>query len=92
MYAESRRSFEEIALKFLELKNDEALKDFLIYKLDTFKPGDVIQITLLVVWLTEILMKQMAEKRDAEDSLEEYDTLKCEFQNLISQNKIVVSN
>ncbi|KTG37321.1 hypothetical protein cypCar_00004914 [Cyprinus carpio] len=60
-YALTQNYFEEIALKFIEAKQEEALKEFLIKKLTNLKPTEKTQITLLVTWLTELYLNRLGQ-------------------------------
>lgn len=60
-YALTQNYFEEIALKFIEAKQEEALKEFLIKKLINLKPSEKTQITLLVTWLTELYLNRLGQ-------------------------------
>lgn len=60
-YALTQNYFEEIALKFIEAKQEEALKEFLIKKLVNLKPSEKTQITLLVTWLTELYLNRLGQ-------------------------------
>jgi len=48
-------------LKFINKRENEALKAYLIKKLETFRSQDVTQITLIATWLVEIFLNQMNE-------------------------------
>ncbi|XP_061467392.1 vacuolar protein sorting-associated protein 18 homolog isoform X1 [Rhineura floridana] len=69
-YALTQNYFEEIALKFIEAKQEEALMEFLIKKLAGLKPSEKTQTTLLTTWLTELYLNCLgvleadASKRD----------------------------
>ncbi|CAI5763982.1 vacuolar protein sorting-associated protein 18 homolog [Podarcis raffonei] len=69
-YALTQNYFEEIALKFIEAKQEEALMEFLIKKLASLKPSEKTQTTLLTTWLTELYLNRLgvleadASKRD----------------------------
>ncbi|KAI1897288.1 hypothetical protein AGOR_G00081780 [Albula goreensis] len=60
-YALTQNYFEEIALKFIEAKEEEALKEFLLKKLSSLKPAERTQITLLVTWLTELYLNRLGQ-------------------------------
>ena len=89
LYALSHKSFEDIALKFIEIKEDEALKQFLVCKADTLSERDTTQLTVLLLWLLEIQLNQMSGL--SHDS-KEYQSIEAEFKNLISQKKFRVIN
>ncbi|XP_077366593.1 vacuolar protein sorting-associated protein 18 homolog [Festucalex cinctus] len=63
-YALTQNYFEEIALKFIEAKQEEALKEFLLKKLSNLKPSERTQITLLVTWLAELYLNRLGRLED----------------------------
>ncbi|XP_037100361.1 vacuolar protein sorting-associated protein 18 homolog [Syngnathus acus] len=63
-YAMTQNYFEEIALKFIEAKQEEALKEFLLKKLGNLKPSERTQITLLVTWLSELYLNRLGQLED----------------------------
>lgn len=60
-YAMTQNYFEEIALKFIEAKQEEALKEFLLKKLSSLKLSERTQITLLVTWLAELYLNRLGQ-------------------------------
>nr|XP_034180513.1 vacuolar protein sorting-associated protein 18 homolog [Osmia lignaria] len=68
IYADTHSSFEEISLKFLQEWQIEALKTFLEKKLEGLKTQDKTQITMIVVWVTELFMNQMGVLRSSNTS------------------------
>lgn len=60
-YALTQNYFEEIALKFIEAKQEEALKEFLLKKLNNLKASERTQITLLVTWLAELYLNRLGQ-------------------------------
>ncbi|EFA08901.1 Vacuolar protein sorting-associated protein 18 homolog-like Protein [Tribolium castaneum] len=62
-YAETQSSFEEICLKFIQVDQQDSLKIFLRRKLDTLKPQDKTQITMIVLWVVELYLSKLEEKR-----------------------------
>ncbi|KAJ1104409.1 hypothetical protein NDU88_001821 [Pleurodeles waltl] len=58
-YALTQNYFEEIALKFIDAKQEEALMEFLRKKLGSLKPPEKIQATLLTTWLTELYLNRL---------------------------------
>lgn len=92
LYASSQKSFEEIALKFMELENEEPLKEFLISKLDSMKgEKDSVPMILLVSWLLDIILKHMNSLRAANKKYaDDYQLLQAEFQSLLSHRKLKV--
>ncbi|XP_054289696.1 vacuolar protein sorting-associated protein 18 homolog isoform X1 [Macrosteles quadrilineatus] len=62
-YAETHSSFEEIALKFLQVWQIKALKTFLQKKLEKLRPSDQTQTTMIVIWVIELFMNEMGTLR-----------------------------
>lgn len=61
-YAETMTSFETVCLKFLELREMDALRVFLRKKLFGLHTDEKTQITMLIVWLVELYLTEMARK------------------------------
>lgn len=101
-YAETECSLEEICLKFIEAKQQDALKLFLRYKLDTLKPQDKTQITMIVMWVLELYLVKLEEQRlqgfeqtaGYADLQKEFDIFLAleEVSNCIKNNKSTVYN
>ncbi|RZF33225.1 hypothetical protein LSTR_LSTR014030 [Laodelphax striatellus] len=64
LYAETQSSFEEVALKFLQVWQIEALKIFLKKKLEMLKPSEKTQITMIVMWVVELYLNQLGNLRN----------------------------
>ncbi|PSN40464.1 Vacuolar protein sorting-associated protein 18 [Blattella germanica] len=90
IYAETQSSFEEIALKFLQVWQIDALKMFLKKKLEGLKPQDKTQVTMIVVWVLELFLNQLGSLRDAgrEDS-NEYSTLQKELELFLTRKEVM---
>ncbi|RIA95939.1 Pep3/Vps18/deep orange family-domain-containing protein [Glomus cerebriforme] len=58
-YAESTVPFEEIALKFVERDERDALKKYLLNKLDKLRRQDLTQKTMIATWLVEIYLSKI---------------------------------
>uniref|UniRef100_A0A6B2EJR4 Vacuolar protein sorting-associated protein 18 homolog n=1 Tax=Phlebotomus kandelakii TaxID=1109342 RepID=A0A6B2EJR4_9DIPT len=69
LFAETKSSFEGICLKFLEIDENEALMIFLRKRLEGLKTQDKSQITMLVVWMVELFLTEMARKGDSQDQV-----------------------
>ena len=79
-YALTQNSFEEVTLKFIQLEQKNALKGFLIKKLEGLKHEDKMQTTMIVVWLIEIFLNQLGQlKEEGEEMSEKYDNLQEDF-------------
>ena len=94
-YAKTKRSFESTALKFMQVEEKAALLNFLKKRLETVRPSDKTQLTLVVVWLVENYLARIRrlEDRDVGDgddveAAEECDAVKTEFQTLLRTPKV----
>ncbi|TPX38727.1 hypothetical protein SeLEV6574_g07674 [Synchytrium endobioticum] len=69
-YAQSKSvGFEDIALKFLAKAERDALKQFLLGKLQRTPRQDVTQLTLLCTWLVELMLSKLNALRDNVEEL-----------------------
>ncbi|KAI9017410.1 Pep3/Vps18/deep orange family-domain-containing protein [Gaertneriomyces semiglobifer] len=57
-------SFEEVVLKFIENDEREALKHYLLQKLESLRGQGMTQVTLISTWLVEIFVNRLNELRD----------------------------
>lgn len=82
-------SFEEIALKFLQISEINSLKTFLNLKLRNLKKEDKTQITMMVIWLIELYLGQLGTLREKNrENTQEYDEIQREFDEFMSQPKV----
>nr|XP_018899049.1 PREDICTED: vacuolar protein sorting-associated protein 18 homolog isoform X1 [Bemisia tabaci] len=85
LYADTQSSFEEIALKFLQIWELNGLKLFLrkkLEKLNPKQPQDKTQITMISIWMFELFLNQSGNLRlDGKDNTVEYRELQEEFEN-----------
>ncbi|XP_017310953.1 vacuolar protein sorting-associated protein 18 homolog [Ictalurus punctatus] len=86
-YALTQNYFEEIALKFIEAKQEEALKEFLLRKLDNLKAKEKTQITLLVTWLTELYLNRLGQLEADVRKRAEFQETREEFRRFLCTNK-----
>lgn len=64
-YAQSfTRTFEEIVLRFIDVDARDALRYYLVTRLERLKRTDVTQRALLVTWLVEIYLSKLDELED----------------------------
>ncbi|KAF9438781.1 hypothetical protein BGZ76_004857 [Entomortierella beljakovae] len=63
-YAQSTVPFEEVALKFVEQDSRDALRSYLLAKLDKLKKGDITQKTIICTWLVEIYLSKLNQLED----------------------------
>lgn len=69
VFAQTKKSFEEVTLKFLQVNENLPLIYYLKSRLNELNPIlDQTQVTMLVVWLVELYMTEM--KRSSMTSLE----------------------
>lgn len=91
IYAQTYSSFEEIALKFLEVRKEKALRKFLLKKLESLKHQDKTQITMIVMWLLEIYLNELGVLRTAgRQTSQEFFNLQREFLGLFKDPRIKV--
>jgi hypothetical protein len=89
-YAETQSSFEEIALKFLQVWQIEALKTFLKKKLEGLKPQDKTQITMIVIWVIELFLNQLGTLRDeGKENTAEYVSLQKELDSFLARLQVM---
>ncbi|CAB1339814.1 unnamed protein product [Coregonus sp. 'balchen'] len=86
-YALTQNYFEEIALKFIEAKQDEALKEFLLKKLNNLKQSEKTQITLLVTWLTELYLNRLGLLESDDGKHGVFQETRDEFRKFLSSSK-----
>ncbi|KAI9322126.1 Pep3/Vps18/deep orange family-domain-containing protein [Dichotomocladium elegans] len=63
-FAESTVPFEEVALKFVEKNERDALRIYLTSKLERFRKKDRTQKTILATWLVELYLSKINELED----------------------------
>ncbi|CAI8047134.1 Vacuolar protein sorting-associated protein 18 homolog, partial [Geodia barretti] len=66
-FSQSQLSFEEVALKFLQVNRKDALKIFLLKKLESLAPSDSTQQTMLTTWLVELFLNDLGTLKDEGD-------------------------
>ena len=73
-YAKTDRSFEEVALRFVNAGERDALQTYLLCKLDTLDPLAQTQQVMICTWLTEIFLDKLNSLMAAKDELLEQGT------------------
>jgi hypothetical protein len=63
IYAKTRRSFEEVTLRFINLGEKDALKRYLSDKLDNTRSSDRAQLTMICTWLCEMYLDKLNSVR-----------------------------
>ncbi|EDV25490.1 uncharacterized protein TRIADDRAFT_55631 [Trichoplax adhaerens] len=86
-YAQSQKSFEQVALKFLELNRRDALKVFLIQKFNCLKAQDKTQMSMLLTWLTELYLNDIGKLKD-DDKTELCEVMQAEFRDFLQQQRV----
>lgn len=87
-YAETQSSFEDVCLKFLDINEHEALMIFLRNRIEKSKPQDKTQITMLVVWMVELYLTQIA-RCSANDQQNKVRALQKEFDSFMNMARVV---
>lgn len=87
-YAKTNTSFEEVTLKFMSIKDKNALKNYLKKKLESLKSSEKTQITLIVLWLLEIYQNKLGSLRESESELEKYSPAQAEFRAFLAQPRV----
>lgn len=89
-YAETQSSFEEICLKFLQVDRQVALKIYLKKKLANLKAQDKTQITMIVLWVVELYLSQLANMRaQGKDLTAHYAEIQKEFDTFLTLPHVV---
>ncbi|XP_053140605.1 vacuolar protein sorting-associated protein 18 homolog isoform X1 [Hemicordylus capensis] len=82
-YALTQNYFEEIALKFIEAKQEEALMEFLLKKLASLKPSEKTQTTLLTTWLTELYLNRLGVLQGDSSKRDLYERTRDKFRSFL---------
>ncbi|XP_065874065.1 vacuolar sorting protein 18 [Euphorbia lathyris] len=88
-------SFEEITLKFISAGEQDALRTFLLRKLDNLTKDDKCQITMISTWATELYLDKinrilLEEDGASESPSSEYQSIIQEFRAFLSDSKDVL--
>nr|XP_006811890.1 PREDICTED: vacuolar protein sorting-associated protein 18 homolog [Saccoglossus kowalevskii] len=87
-YALTERSFEEVALKFIQVDRKDALKTFLLKKLNGLHNHEKTQMTMITTWLIELYLNQLGTYKDQGDS-NSYLILQEEFQKFLAHSRVI---
>jgi hypothetical protein len=80
-YAQTNLPLSRVSLKFMEKKETDALKTYLLNKLDTQPRNNKVQISMLSIWLVEIYLQLLKDNEDENSALaEEFHTFLCSQQ------------
>ncbi|CAN6571708.1 unnamed protein product [Malus baccata var. baccata] len=88
-------SFEEITLKFITVNEQDALRTFLLWKLDSLAVDDKCQVTMISTWATELYLDKinrlLLEDDTAVDNRNsDYHLIIKEFRAFLSDSKDVL--
>ncbi|KAL7098474.1 hypothetical protein ACP275_09G019600 [Erythranthe tilingii] len=83
-------SFEEITLKFISIGEQDALRTFLLRKLDSFAKDDKCQITMISTWATELYLDKINRLLLEDDAMS--DNSSSEFQSIIAEFRAFLSD
>ncbi|OQR96192.1 vacuolar protein sorting-associated protein 18 [Thraustotheca clavata] len=89
LYAKSSRSFEEVALRFMEVSATTALHSFLLQKLNMTSPEDKTQATVLCSWLVELYLDKFngLSVQTSEKDIDVHANLLFEFKQFLQDHK-----
>ncbi|GMY10028.1 vacuolar protein sorting-associated protein 18 homolog [Fagus crenata] len=88
-------SFEEVTLKFITISEQDALRTFLLRKLDNLAKDDKCQITMISTWATELYLDKINRLLLEDDTAvvnhgSEYQSIIKEFRAFLSDCKDVL--
>ncbi|KAJ6433376.1 hypothetical protein OIU84_017132 [Salix udensis] len=88
-------SFEEVTLKFISVGEQDALRTFLLRKLDNLAKDDKCQITMISTWATELYLDKinrllLEEDNALEKHSSEYQSINQEFRAFLGDCKDVL--
>jgi hypothetical protein len=100
VYGKSSKPFEEVALTFIDNDQPDALRKYLLTKLNTYKKSSIMQRVMIAAWLVEVFMAKLNSLDDTivtgaelSDTLnttqtrEQLDAVRAEFQDFVNRHK-----
>ncbi|KAL8710975.1 MAG: hypothetical protein Q9220_004574 [cf. Caloplaca sp. 1 TL-2023] len=100
VYGKSSRSFEQVALTFIDHGEHDALRKYLLTKIAAYKKSQVMQRIMIASWLVEIFMSklnslddtittkaQLVEGTSTAETKDELGGIRKEFQDFVSKYK-----
>eukprot|EP00698_Gefionella_okellyi_P003047 TRINITY_DN12868_c0_g1_i1.p1 TRINITY_DN12868_c0_g1~~TRINITY_DN12868_c0_g1_i1.p1 ORF type:complete len:989 (+),score=219.79 TRINITY_DN12868_c0_g1_i1:294-2969(+) len=84
-YAKTQRSFEAIALQFIHRGETNALKTYLLAKLEGYKQADAMQRTVIATWLVELYLGTLSNLQSDKDSADRYEMEVDTFRQFLDQ-------
>ncbi|KOB74633.1 Vacuolar protein sorting-associated protein 18-like protein [Operophtera brumata] len=89
IYAETKKSFETVCLKFLEDERIDALKVYLSKRLDALTDDDKSLISMLVIWMTELYLSQLGLlRRTGQEDSQKYHQIQSDFEVFLLHPKV----
>ncbi|PRP82641.1 hypothetical protein PROFUN_09752 [Planoprotostelium fungivorum] len=94
-YGKTKKSFEEIALKFYSINEQSALRNYLSHKLKSIKQNEnATQCTLIATWLTEIYLDKLNEcssnnsgPQQQKEIMQNQEVMEEEFEKFLQENE-----
>lgn len=83
-------SFEEVSLKFISISEQDALRTFLLRKLDSLEKDDKCQITMISTWATELYLDKINRLLLEDDTA--VDNHSSEYQSIIKEFRAFLSD
>ncbi|XP_042039227.1 vacuolar sorting protein 18-like isoform X1 [Salvia splendens] len=83
-------SFEEITLKFISIGEQDAVRTFLLRKLDNFSKDDKCQITMISTWVTELYLDKINRLLLEDDAISDHSS--SEYQSIITEFRAFLSD
>ncbi|XP_057794948.1 vacuolar sorting protein 18 [Salvia miltiorrhiza] len=83
-------SFEEITLKFISIGEQDAVRTFLLRKLDNFSKDDKCQITMISTWVTELYLDKINRLLLEDDAVSDHSN--SEYQSIITEFRAFLSD
>ncbi|EFA77130.1 7-fold repeat in clathrin and VPS proteins repeat-containing protein [Heterostelium album PN500] len=86
-YGKTHKIFEEITLKFINANQRDALKSYLLQKLQNIPRRDTTQKTIICTWLTEIFIAKLNTLRTTPGQQGNYQKIQGDFRQFINSYK-----
>lgn len=87
IYAKTNRSFEEVALKFLEKETRDSLLLFLLQKLKSLGNDEKTQKTVLCSWIVELFLDKFNVLKGSAQDVDAHANLLFEFKQFLQDQK-----
>lgn len=100
IYGKSSKPFEDVALSFIDNGQTDALRKYLLTKLNTYKKSYIMQRMMIATWLVEVFMGKLNSLEDTiaveteaagdgrtAQSRQQLDAVREEFHNFVDKHK-----